>query len=379
MRHILCLGLLIGVLGALARRARVLRQVVPAAVRAALELRYAERELEHDVGAGARVVRELVRLVLLDREERWVDANADVPREPRLDPRRVLRAPLLLDVRRLDEILKLHLLKLARAEDEVSRRDLVAECLANLRDAEGHLDARARDHVFKVGEDPLCRLRPQVRHRRAVRHRADRRLEHEVEIARCGQRARLAGRGRRDERVFGRVGLGEVAQRRELRRPIALELLEQGARRLGRGRLHVGALEQRYVARVRARAVRDLCKEELVGAEALLGLLAVDHRVGETGDVPRRLPDPRRRDDRRVEPDDVVAPLHHVLPPRALDIVAQLDAKWAIVEEAGEARVDLRRRVDKAAPLAQRHDVRHVLFALEDRLHVGWPARALRD
>jgi hypothetical protein len=40
---------------------------------------------------------------------------------------------------RLDEELHLHLLELAGAEDEVARRDLVAERLADLRDAERRL------------------------------------------------------------------------------------------------------------------------------------------------------------------------------------------------------------------------------------------------
>ena len=42
----------------------------------------------------------------------------------------------------LDEELHLHLLELAGAEDEVARRDLVAERLADLADAERRLLAR---------------------------------------------------------------------------------------------------------------------------------------------------------------------------------------------------------------------------------------------
>ena len=44
--------------------------------------------------------------------------------------------PLLVGAR-LAEELQLHLLELAGAEDEVARRDLVAEGLADLADAEG--------------------------------------------------------------------------------------------------------------------------------------------------------------------------------------------------------------------------------------------------
>ena len=59
------------------------------------------------------------------------------------------------------EELDLHLLELARAEREVARRDLVAEALAHLGDAERHADARAVEHVLEVDEDALGRLGPQ--------------------------------------------------------------------------------------------------------------------------------------------------------------------------------------------------------------------------
>jgi hypothetical protein len=54
--------------------------------------------------------------------------------------------PLLVGAR-LDEELHLHLLELAGAEDEVAGRDLVAERLADLRDAERRLLARVVMHV----------------------------------------------------------------------------------------------------------------------------------------------------------------------------------------------------------------------------------------
>jgi hypothetical protein len=54
---------------------------------------------------------------------------------------------------------------------------------------------------------------------------------------------------------------------------------------------------------------------EVVGAEALPAGAAVDERIGEAGEVARRLPRARVLDDRRVERDDVVALLDHRLPP----------------------------------------------------------------
>ena len=96
---------------------------------------------------------------------------------------------------------------------------------------------------------------------------------------------------------------------------------------------------------------------ELVGAEAQLAGLAVDHRVGEPGQVPRRLPDPRVLDDRRVDRDDVVALLQHRAPPLVLDVVLEQHAVVAVVVGRADAAVDLRRGEDEAAPLAQRDDL----------------------
>ena len=80
------------------------------------------------------------------------------------------------------EELHLHLLELARAEDEVAGSDLVAERLADLGDAERRLLAAELEDVFEVDEDALRGLGAQVGDGALVFHRADRRLEHEVEL-----------------------------------------------------------------------------------------------------------------------------------------------------------------------------------------------------
>src|SRR5881397_3158837 len=90
-------------------------------------------------------------------------------------------------------------------------------------------------------------LRAQVGDRAAVLDRTHRRLEHQVELAR----------------------LGELA---------------------------VGALARRLGGLLRA-----LQLGQVVGAEALAAGLAVDHRVGEAGEVPAGLPHARVLEDRRVE------------------------------------------------------------------------------
>src|SRR5205807_1551782 len=142
-------------------------------------------------------------------------------------------------------------------EDEVPGGDLVAEALADLRYPERRLLAGELQVVLEVEEDPLSGLGAQVYGRALLLDRADRGLEHQVEVARLGQVAlgRFAGM------------LGGLAS--------ALGLVE------------------------------------LVGAEPELARAAVDQRIGEPGEVAAG--DPRRRvlDDRRVERHDVVALLEH--------------------------------------------------------------------
>ena len=159
-----------------------------------------------------------------------------------------LGAPVLVPLRRLrrgHEVLHLHLLELAGAEDPVLRRDLVAEALADLGDAERRLLAGRVQHVGEVDEHALRRLGAQVGDGAGVLDRAGVGLEHQVELARLGERVRLAA---------ARAGVGVV---------------------------------------------------ELVEAEAVLAVRAVDQRVGEVGEVAATPPRPaagrgsRRRSARR--------------------------------------------------------------------------------
>src|ERR1700749_4705070 len=70
---------------------------------------------------------------------------------------------------------------------------------------------------------------------------------------------------------------------------------------------------------------------ELVGAKSQLARAAVDHRVGEAGDVARGFPHARVEDDGGVEDDDVVALLHHRAEPELADVVLGQDAVVAVV------------------------------------------------
>src|SRR5690606_21775383 len=99
-----------------------------------------EAEAVLDVHRAAGVVGQLIRGVLPQPQVLLLDAQVDVPGLAVVDP---VLVPLRVGPR-LDEELHLHLLELPRAEDEVARRDLVAEGLADLADAVRRLITRRR-------------------------------------------------------------------------------------------------------------------------------------------------------------------------------------------------------------------------------------------
>ena len=186
--HVALVGLRVEVVQPLPRGLGVGQQVEVAPVGDALELVPTPGEQELHVGRGPRVVRQLARLVVAQAELVLGDAEVEVPAQALGQP---VVVPLLALGGRHEE-LHLHLLELAGAEDEVLRRDLVAEGLAHLGDAEGRLLARRVEHVGEVDEHALGRLGPQVGHVALVLHRAGVGLEHQVEGPGLGQVVRAA-------------------------------------------------------------------------------------------------------------------------------------------------------------------------------------------
>ena len=159
-------------------------EIVGSAVRDRLELAPAPREKILDVDAGLGVVRALLRRQLVEAQALGFDAVVRVPRLAPLDPL-LERVEIVAVVGH--EILELGLFEFAHAKGEVARRDLVAERLADLRDAERRPLARGLIDVFEVDEDALSGLRAQIRDRRRIFHRPDLRLHHQVEVARLGE------------------------------------------------------------------------------------------------------------------------------------------------------------------------------------------------
>ena len=174
-------------------------------------------------------------------------------------------------------------------------RDLVAERLADLGDAERRLLAREAQDGLEVQEDALRGLGAQVDRRAGLLHGADRRLEHEVELARLGEVAlgRLA-------RVLGRLAPARRAR-------------------------------SRWSARKRWPQVRQSTSGSVKPARWPLA----SHVL-------------RVLDDRRVERDDVVAIADHRLPPRVDDVALEQHAVVAVVVGVRDPAVDLRGGEDRA-------------------------------
>src|SRR5205814_8581533 len=122
----------IEILELLPRLPLVVRQIEVAAVVDPLEFVPSEGKLILDVVRVLGVVRQLVLAVLVPAQLLGPDAEALEPLHPLAAPE---FEPLALGPR-LHEELHLHLLEFPRPEDEVPRRDLVAERLADLGDPE---------------------------------------------------------------------------------------------------------------------------------------------------------------------------------------------------------------------------------------------------
>ena len=259
-------------------------------------------EIELHVEGGARIVRQFFLRVLMKLQPVLGEAEAAVPLHPLLLP---VFEPLHVGAG-LDEELHLHLLEFARSENEIAGRDLVAKCLADLGNAERNLLSRRLLHVQKIYVDPLCRLRPQVHDRGGILYRTHERLEHQIELACCAQRA-----------------------------------LHSTRRTL------------------RVRRARGSFDSRIVGAKAFLAVFAIDQRIDESADMPARLPHPGMHEDRRIQPLDVVPGANHGVPPAILEIFLEFDAEWAIIPDGSGAAIDLRGLEDEAASLRQGHQLIH--------------------
>src|SRR5207253_11324721 len=146
-------------IGEIPARGLLMRGQVKIAARGdALQLGPSEGKFILDVEGAAGIMRQLVLVMRAQTQVLAANAQRQVPLEPLLLP--VLQPLHLLGG--WDEILELHLLELAQAEDRVAGGDLVAKGLADLGDAEGRPHPGGVEDVGEVDENALRGSRPQV-------------------------------------------------------------------------------------------------------------------------------------------------------------------------------------------------------------------------
>ena len=150
--------------------------------------------------------------------------------------------------------------------------------------------------------------------------RADRRLEHHVELARIGQRAVAA------------IRAGQVRLAQDLRHLLWRHALGMDA---------------------------ELLLDQMVGPESALAGLAVDQRIVEVDDVTRRLPDAWVHQDAGIEADHVAPPVDEGPPPELLDVVLQLNAERSVIPGVGQTAVDIGAGKNESASLGERDDLVH--------------------
>ena len=102
----------------------------------------------------------------------------------------------------------------------------------------------------------------------------------------------------------------------------------------------------------------------MIGAETGFAFLAVDHRIGEIGDMAGGFPDFGVHEDGGIDAFDIVALLGHGLPPEVFEIAFEFDAVGTVVPATAETAVDFGRLKHKATPFAQGNDLFHSVNCL---------------
>ena len=303
----------------------MLGQVIVGTVGNTPKLAPAEGEEELKVGGCLGVEGKLLGLMVAQAEVLLGHAEAEQPVTAEAAP---VGKPLQIGAG-LAEELKLHLLKLTDAEDEVTRGDLVTEGLTDLADTEGHLLTGGALDVLEVDENTLSGLGTEVNGGGGVLVNALEGLEHEVELADVGEVALTA------------AGAGDA-----LFADVVDHIL------VGHG------LNDDVGDAVLGVVVLD----ELVGAVAHLTGLAVDEGIVEGGNVTGGYPNLGVHKDSGIKTHVVGVLLHELLPPGALDVVLELNAERTVVPGVGKTAVDLTACIDIAAALTEGYDFVHGFF-----------------
>ena len=266
----------------------------------------------------------------------------------------------------------LHLLEFTRAEGEVSRRDFVAKALASLSNSEWDFDSAGIHDVLEIDKDSLSRFGAQEGRVFLAAQCAEGRFEHQIELARLGQRVQRFRVGSQYEasrvQVFdvdrfvteGKFFGVFVAEFEELHRFFADRFF--------------------FLLGVDHRGDKDLlfffgmfgpASAQLVKAISFFRFAAIDHVVMEQVVVSAAFPDLRVHDDRAIEPDHLksagsaawlnqfVVASDHVRPPRFLEISFEFNPQRAVVPEPLDAAVDLAGLKEESTFFTERDDFVH--------------------
>ena len=327
IRNVLLVGLGVEVFKALAGGLLVLSQIVVGAVCNAPEFAPAEREHKLEVGGSLRVEAKLLRAVVAQTDILLLQTEGEqevlAVASPVLEPLKVGAG--------LAEELKLHLLELAHAENELTGGYLVTEGLTYLSNAERNLFAACALDISKVNENTLSSLRAEVNLILAVFGNALEGLEHQVELTDIGKVCGTA------VRALDTV-LPDVSHH-----------------------LLVGP----------AVCVAAVVFNELICAVTGLAVLAVHQRVGEAAHVAGCHPDFRVHEDCGIQRHVVATLLHELAFPRVFYVVLEKAAQRAVVPRVGQTAVNFGAGVYVASVFAERHDFFHGLFfGLQNFLHL---------
>ena len=341
-----------------ARLVKVLRLVVLAAgggmraqveigsMRNAFQLAVAgsgEREPILDVtgtGAFLGIVGKFIAVVLAQLQVGAGEADRLPPAEAPVTPPRVPRGGLAW----MNEELNLHLFKFPAAEREIARRHFVAERLTNLRNAERNLHACGVHDILEIDKDALRSFWAEIGIISWILNRTNKRLEHQVELPRLGERSNFGGIGANDACAFvGGHGWVRTHNVSGCVKRFALLVLADSLDCLGA--TSVIAFNERPEPRSGFNGAKN---HQVIRAIALLGLAAINHRVTESAHVAGCFPHLGVHDDGAVEAHNVDGlavrsdqfALHNVLPPCVLEVALQFRAERSVIPEAIDAAVD---------------------------------------
>mmetsp|Transcript_15746 Transcript_15746/g.32915 ORF Transcript_15746/g.32915 Transcript_15746/m.32915 type:complete len:440 (-) Transcript_15746:120-1439(-) len=319
-----------------------------------------KRKLKRNIRASPSIMRQAIPFVNIIPHKLIFQPHAQQKFPRILNPLLVKGLPHIIP--RRNEILDLHLLEFPRTENKISRSNFVPKRLPDLSNSKRQFGATGPQNIFVVDENALCRLGTEIGHRRGILHGPHIGLEHEIEVPRHGQGGFVTSRGGNLSHLLFR-DLGQIFEfKRFDRRSLLIRFLEHFLRlRLGRlDHVLVVRLEDADVPhRGTAFLEHHRSAEELIGAIPQFGLLAIHHGIAESVQVPRALPRGGVVHDGAVDAHDVFAALHEVPPEGVFDVAFEFRSEGAVVEESGEAIVDLRGREDDAATFAEGDDVFH--------------------